>query len=235
MEGNQFTTRIFDIVAPKDLSNITYIFLVMEFMQTDIKKIFQSMPQVEFSEDHLLQLLYHLLCALNYMHSANILHRDIKPANLLVNSECNVKICDFGLARSDPNQSYDYRSRGKSPKSRKEAAKKLSSEREIRLQKPRDLSNHVVSRWYRAPEIILVDKCYGPQIDMWSTGCILSEMISCTQQYQANGVSSSDRFLFPGTSCFPLSPCEKMKNSANKKKNIVSKNDQLKVILEIMG
>jgi len=40
MPNNQFTTKIFDIIAPKDLSNITYIFLVLEFMQTDIKKIF---------------------------------------------------------------------------------------------------------------------------------------------------------------------------------------------------
>ena len=120
------------------------------------------MPQVEFTEDHLLQLLYNLLCAMNYMHSANIMHRDIKPANLLVNSECQVKICDFGLARSDPFRNYNYRNRGKSPKSRKEASKKLASEREKRLQKPRDLSNHVVSRWYRAPEIILVEKSYGP-------------------------------------------------------------------------
>lgn len=70
---------------------------------------------------------------------------------------------------------------------------------------------------------------------MWSTGCILSEMISCTEAYKANGVSPQDRFLFTGTSCFPLSPCEKMRNSTSGKKNIVSKNDQLKVILEILG
>lgn len=181
MPGNQFTTKILDIIAPKDLNNLTYIFLVLEFMQTDIKKIFQSMPQVEFTEDHLLQLLYHLLCAMNFMHTANILHRDIKPANLLVNSDCNVKICDFGLARSDPSPNFDTKPRGRSPKSRKDTAKKLNQEREARIAKPRDLSNHVVSRWYRAPEIILVEKLYGPQVDMWSAGCILSEMISCTQ------------------------------------------------------
>ena len=34
------------------------------------------------------------------MHSANVLHRDLKPANVLVNEDCTVKICDFGLARS---------------------------------------------------------------------------------------------------------------------------------------
>jgi mitogen-activated protein kinase 1/3 len=104
-----------------------------------------------------------------------------------------------------------------------------------RQSKARDLSNHVVSRWYRPPEVILVEKNYNSAIDIWSTGCILSEMISCTEQYKANGVNPQDRFLFTGTSCFPLSPCEKMRSSSTLKRNIVSKNDQLKMILEILG
>ncbi len=37
---------------------------------------------------------------MKYLHSADVLHRDLKPANLLVNEDCTVKICDFGLARS---------------------------------------------------------------------------------------------------------------------------------------
>jgi mitogen-activated protein kinase 1/3 len=44
--------------------------------------------------------VYNLLCAVKYLHSANVLHRDLKPANILVNEDCSVKICDFGLARS---------------------------------------------------------------------------------------------------------------------------------------
>jgi len=47
-------------------------------------------------------ILYNMLCALNFLHSANIMHRDIKPANLLVDADCRVKICDFGLSRSQP-------------------------------------------------------------------------------------------------------------------------------------
>ena len=38
--------------------------------------------------------------ALHYMHTAELLHRDIKPSNLLLNSDCHVKLCDFGLCRS---------------------------------------------------------------------------------------------------------------------------------------
>lgn len=45
-------------------------------------------------------MVYNLFCAVKYLHSANVLHRDLKPANILVNEDCSVKICDFGLARS---------------------------------------------------------------------------------------------------------------------------------------
>ena len=44
--------------------------------------------------------MYNLLCATKYLHTANVIHRDLKPANVLVNEDCTVKICDFGLARS---------------------------------------------------------------------------------------------------------------------------------------
>ena len=37
---------------------------------------------------------------MKYLHTANILHRDLKPANILINDDCSIKICDFGLARS---------------------------------------------------------------------------------------------------------------------------------------
>jgi mitogen-activated protein kinase 1/3 len=45
-------------------------------------------------------VVYNLLCAVKYLHTANVIHRDLKPANVLVNEDCSVKICDFGLARS---------------------------------------------------------------------------------------------------------------------------------------
>lgn len=45
-------------------------------------------------------MVYNLFCAIKFLHSANVLHRDLKPANVLVNEDCAVKICDFGLARS---------------------------------------------------------------------------------------------------------------------------------------
>lgn len=81
--------------------------------------------------------------------------------------------------------------------------------------KPRALTEHVGSRWYRAPELILMDKNYDFAVDLWSVGCILDEMIYCSEPY-AKKVSPQNlgkfiklRASFRGTSCFPLSPCAK--------------------------
>ena len=74
----------------------------------------------------------------------------------------------------------------------------------MRLELKRELSEHVVTRWYRAPELILMEKDYGPAIDMWSIGCIFAELLSMIRD---NVPKHSDRKpIFPGKSCFPLSP-----------------------------
>ena len=84
------------------------------------------------------------------MHSANLLHRDLKPSNLLLNSECHVKVADFGLARSLDTKDPDT----------------------IPL-----LTDYVATRWYRAPEILLGSNKYTKGVDMWSMGCILAELL----------------------------------------------------------
>ena len=78
------------------------------------------------------------------------LHRDLKPGNLLVNADCELKICDFGLARgySDvPEQNAGF------------------------------MTEYVATRWYRAPEIMLSFQSYSKAIDMWSVGCVLAELL----------------------------------------------------------
>lgn len=57
--------------------------------------------------EHVKCLIYNILCSVNFIHSANLLHRDIKPANILIDDECQVKLCDFGLSRSRAKQPYD--------------------------------------------------------------------------------------------------------------------------------
>jgi mitogen-activated protein kinase 1/3 len=66
------------------------------------------------------------------------------------------------------------------------------------------LTSHVVTRWYRAPELILIEKNYDSKIDVWSLGCIFAELLQGMKEFSAN---IYDRLpFFPGQSCFPLSP-----------------------------
>ena len=44
-------------------------------------------------------IIYQIAKSLKYLHSAKLIHRDLKPSNILLNSNCLVKICDFGLVR----------------------------------------------------------------------------------------------------------------------------------------
>ena len=79
-----------------------HVFLIMEAVETDLKKLFDTIPGTKIGEDHIVTIFYNSLCALNFIHTAGVIHRDLKPANFLITSNCNVKIGDFGLARVIP-------------------------------------------------------------------------------------------------------------------------------------
>lgn len=74
----------------------------MDYMDSDLKRLLNQVEKMPLSKEHVLVLIYKLLCALNYVNTANILHRDLKPANVLIDENCNIKICDFGIARTKP-------------------------------------------------------------------------------------------------------------------------------------
>mmetsp|Transcript_15177 Transcript_15177/g.23426 ORF Transcript_15177/g.23426 Transcript_15177/m.23426 type:complete len:143 (+) Transcript_15177:344-772(+) len=114
------------------LMKITFLFIVMEYVQTDFRKLLNSTPKTQLKEEHIVTILYNQLCALNFLHTANIVHRDLKPGNFLIDSTCNVKVCDFGLARVMANapvvdkdikklqkELYKYMSSSSSDKERK--------------------------------------------------------------------------------------------------------------------
>lgn len=88
----------------------------------------------------------------------------------------------------------------------------MSRKRQAEKKPARQLSPHVASRWYRSPELILTERNYSYKSDMWSVGCIFGECVSFSNDYvEKGGREIKNRVLFPGTSCFPVSPCNKNK------------------------
>ena len=147
---------LFDVIIHlnKDQNNnrTVDVYIVMEKMDSDLQKIIAS--KQELSDEHYQFILYQMLRALYFLHSANIIHRDFKPSNVLINEDCTVKLCDFGMSRG------------------------IKEENAL-------LTEYVVTRYYRAPEVMLSSHHYTKKIDVWSIGCAFAELLS-------------KKFMFPG-------------------------------------
>ncbi|OQR92634.1 serine/threonine protein kinase [Achlya hypogyna] len=146
---------IHELQRPLSFETFDDLYIIQALMEMDLCRVIHSKEHL--SDEHIQFLMYQLLCGIAYIHSANVLHRDLKPSNVLVNSDCAVKICDFGLARFATDQDLEE-----------------------------GLSEYVVTRWYRAPELLLAN-AYAMSIDVWSVGCIFGELLG-------------RRVLFPGKS-----------------------------------
>ncbi|BGP55403.1 hypothetical protein JCM8202_003730 [Rhodotorula sphaerocarpa] len=156
---------VVDLIKPPSYDAFQEVYLIQELMETDLHRVIRTQT---LSDDHVQYFVYQTLRALKALHSANVIHRDLKPSNLLLNANCDLKICDFGLARSVAT-----------------AEPAAGSETGF-------MTEYVATRWYRAPEIMLTDvavsvlfRQYTKAVDVWSVGCICAEML--------NG-----RPLFPG-------------------------------------
>mmetsp|Transcript_84054 Transcript_84054/g.218774 ORF Transcript_84054/g.218774 Transcript_84054/m.218774 type:complete len:373 (+) Transcript_84054:124-1242(+) len=131
---------------PPDHPDFDDIYIVTDLMETDLHRVIYSKQAL--NDEHHQYFSYQILRGLLYLHSANVVHRDLKPSNILVNKNCDLKICDFGLARGFGHEEDDP-----------------------------TLTDYVVTRWYRAPEVVLLASEYTKSIDVWSVGCILCELI----------------------------------------------------------
>ncbi|KAJ5087169.1 Mitogen-activated protein kinase HOG1 [Penicillium angulare] len=141
-----------NVVYLRDIfvSPLDDIYIITELLSTDLAHVIRSRPmENQFAQ----YFFYQIMRGLKYIHSAGVVHRDLKPSNILIDENCDLKICDFGLARIVDST----------------------------------MTGYVTTRFYRAPETMLTWQEYNVEIDMWSAGCILAEMIE-------------GRPLFPGNS-----------------------------------
>jgi mitogen-activated protein kinase 1/3 len=139
--------KILDIIPPTS-PDFEDIYIVTELMETDLHRVIYSKQTL--TDEHFQYFTYQILRGLKYLHSANLIHRDIKPANILVDRNCLIRIADYGLCRGF-----------------------VSSE----VEEAGQLTDYVVTRWYRAPEVVLAASEYTRSVDIWAVGCILLELI----------------------------------------------------------
>ncbi|OMH83430.1 CTD kinase subunit alpha [Zancudomyces culisetae] len=165
-----------------DLMQILYIdddiYMVMEYMEYDLSGLL-SHPRWTLKPENVKSLAYQLLCGLEYLHNLGIVHRDIKGSNILLNRQGNLKLADFGLARCTttfvpPN--------GKAGNGIGQMNGCSGSGEKIRLCH----TNRVITLWYRPPELLLGSTAYGPEVDIWSAGCIVAELLTKRPLFQGS-------------------------------------------------
>ena len=155
-----------DIIRPKNYDAFDDVYIVSDLMDTDLSQIIRSSQAL--TDEHVQYFVYQILRGLLYLHSAGVIHRDLvcpsslslsllscftrvltlvvslfaplqqKPGNILVNANCDAKICDFGLARP-LNSIEDTGSNA-------------------------HMTYYVTTRWYRAPEVLLCDQYSKPRL-----------------------------------------------------------------------
>lgn len=141
--------KLKEIVTSKEQNAIPKsVYLVFEYHEFDLTGILGT-REIRLTQDHIKSWSMQLLQGVNYMHVNKIIHRDLKAANILIGRNGELKIADWGLART-----WNERME--------------------------NLTNPVITLWYRPPELLLGCKKYSPKIDMWSVGCIIAEMFRRT-------------------------------------------------------
>lgn len=132
--------ELVDVFSASDNLN-----LVLEFLPYDLEVLIKD-QSIIFKPSDIKSWLLMTLRGIHHCHRNFILHRDLKPNNLLIAPDGQLKIADFGLARSLGNANED-------------------------------LSPNVVTRWYRAPELLFGAKHYTTAVDIWSIGIIFAELM----------------------------------------------------------
>lgn len=158
-ESVRFMAREIAILRKLDHPNIMKLEgIIASPLSTNIYLVFEYMehdlsglisnPAIKFSSAQIKCYMWQLLCGLEHCHAHGLIHRDIKTSNILVNNEGVLKIADFGLANF------------------------------VTPKNEQQLTNRVVTLWYRPPEIFLGSTSYKETVDLWSVGCVFAEMFA---------------------------------------------------------
>jgi len=133
--------------------------LVFEYEDIDLKKYIANYGG-SLTMALAKSFMYQMMKGLSFIHAHKVFHRDLKPGNLLINRKGELKIADFGLARS-----FDLGDK--------------------------DFATEVVTLWYRSPDVLMGSTSYTTSIDIWSAGCIFTEMLNGKALFQ--GIDPEDQ------------------------------------------
>jgi mitogen-activated protein kinase 1/3 len=137
--------NLHNVIFNEEKDTFGEIYLVTNLMEIDLYAVIKNKQAL--TDDHIQFIIYQIVRALLYLHSANIIHRDLKPSNILATETCDVQICDFGLSRA------------------------------IDFSADENRTEYVVTRYYRAPEIMISHE-YSTAVDLWSLGCTMAELMT---------------------------------------------------------
>lgn len=142
--------RLMDVKQGLNKEGKTVLYLVFEYMDTDLKKYIRSFRQTgqNIAPQIVKSLMYQLCKGMAFCHGHGVLHRDLKPHNLLMDRKTmRLKIADLGLARAFTLPMKKY-------------------------------THEILTLWYRAPEVLLGATHYSTAVDIWSVGCIFAELVT---------------------------------------------------------
>ncbi|CCE64811.1 hypothetical protein TPHA_0I03100 [Tetrapisispora phaffii CBS 4417] len=151
-------------------------YMILPYMIADLSGLLHN-PRITLPVNEVKNMMLQLLEGINYLHCEKYMHRDIKTANILIDHTGTLKLADFGLARmyygTPPNLKY--------PGGAGIGAK---------------YTGVVVTRWYRAPELVLGDKQYTTAVDLWGIGCVFAEFFEKKPILQGNSDIDQGHVIF---------------------------------------